>query len=208
MAPEPDTISPSSTRQFVTLCHDLRQYLSAGLLLSQMPGDEELGDQVRHRLELIHDQLRSAADLVAATVTDSRPQVCLVDLAGLVDNCVDLVELIHGVSVQTDIAEGAATYGDPVLLRRAVSNLLDNACRAVGPHGQVVVRVGDCGREVWVEVADNGRGFGQISSGTGHGLSIVAAALRACGGRLQISSGPGPGTTVRLAMPTAERKAS
>jgi len=54
----------------------------------------------------------------------------------------------------------------------------------------------------WVEVTDDGHGFGQIESGSGHGLSIVSAAVRASNGRLEISSGPGPGTRVRIVMPT------
>lgn len=208
MAQKSHTIDPTSMKQFVTACHDLRQYISAGLLLSQMPGDENLDEGVRHRFEMIHQQFRGAADLVASAVGAPEPRPWRVDLVDLVVDCVDLVQLVNSVSIETDLPDHAITYGDPLLLKRAVSNLLENACRAVLTHGKVVVRVEDHGSEMWVEVADTGRGFGQIPSGTGHGLSIVNAALRASTGRLQISSGPGLGTTVRLAFPAADGIAS
>jgi signal transduction histidine kinase len=51
-------------------------------------------------------------------------------------------------------------------------------------------------------VADEGAGFGRISAGTGQGLHVVDSAVRASRGRLVISSGPGPGTTVRLTLPS------
>ncbi len=202
MAHEPDLFNLSDTEQFVAVCHDLRQYISAGLLLSHMPGDDVLDENERRRLEMIHEQFRGASDLVATAVGDTNPQLWKIDLAHLVSTCVDLVRLVHDVSVETDLPERAETCGDAVLLKRAVSNLLENACRAVEPDGKVMVRVSDHGNEIWIEVADNGLGFGLIASGTGHGLPIVNAALRASAGRLQISSGPGPGTTVLLALPS------
>jgi signal transduction histidine kinase len=53
-----------------------------------------------------------------------------------------------------------------------------------------------------VEVTDDGDGFGRIPSVSGQGMSIVDQALRTCHGRLEITSGPGPGTTVRMLIPT------
>ena len=52
-----------------------------------------------------------------------------------------------------------------------------------------------------VEVSDDGPGFGRIEHGTGQGLSVISSAVRACDGRLEITSGPGPGTAVRVTLP-------
>ena len=194
-------VAGDRAKELVNFCHDLRQYIAAGLLLSQMPADEDLDEDVRKRLEMIHQQFAHAADLIATAAGDFTPRRWELDLAEVVDDCVQVVKLTHQVSVDVDQSEHALAYGDPVLVRRALVNVLDNASRAVGEDGTVRVRVGDDHDTAWVEVADNGLGFGQIASGTGHGLSIVNAAIRASKGRLEISSGPGPGTKVRLSLP-------
>jgi signal transduction histidine kinase len=188
------------------LCHDLRQFVGAGLLLSRMPGDEDLSEEVRHRLDLIHQQFASIAEVVTAEAgartAPEQPTDWILDLVELVDECVRVVQLTHRVSVEVSAVPTAAAYGDPALLRRAVSNVLDNATRAAGDAGKVTVQVGTDDGETWLEVSDDGAGFGRIKRGTGHGLRVVNSAVRASRGRLEISSGPGPGTTVRLRLPS------
>jgi signal transduction histidine kinase len=190
------------TTELVSFCHDLRQYVAAGLLLSKMPDDEDLDPDVAERLTLIHQQFVHAADLIATAAGAFTPRRWQVDLSPLVEECVQVVQLTRPVSMKVDVSNHPMAFGDPVLIRRALVNVLDNASRAVGHDGLVTVSVGDDDTKVWVEVADNGRGFGQIESGSGHGLSIVDAAVRASRGRLEISSGPGPGTQVRVVLPS------
>jgi signal transduction histidine kinase len=190
------------TTELVRFCHDLRQYVAAGLLLSKMPEDEDLDPDLRKRLGLIHQQFVHAADLIATAAGAFTPRTWQLDLSPLVEECVQVVQLTRPVSMQVDVSNHPMAYGDPVLIRRALVNVLDNASRAVGKEGVVTVSVGDDDTTAWVEVVDNGRGFGQIEAGSGHGLSIVDAAVRASRGRLEISSGPGPGTQVRMVLPT------
>lgn len=202
MAQEHRTSDHASSTQLIRFCHDLRQYVAAGVLLSQMPDDDKLDEDVRRRLDLIHQQFRHVADLIGTMAGDFTPRRWDLDLASLVDDCVRVVHLTHDVSVEVYMDRRPLAHGDPVLLRGAVINVLDNAARAVGQSGTVTVRIGDNDEESWVEISDDGLGFGQIEGGTGHGLSIVNAAVRASHGRLEISSGPGPGTSVRITLPT------
>ncbi len=196
------TGSGEDSTALVAFCHDLRQYVAAGLLLSEMPEDECLDPELRKRLELIHQQFVHAADLIATAAGAFTPRRWHLDLSPLVEECVEVVQLTRPVSMKVDVSNHPMAYGDPVLIRRALVNVLDNASRAVGQEGIVTVSVGDDDTTAWVKVVDNGRGFGQIESGTGHGLAIVTAAVRASRGRLEISSGPGPGTQVRMILPT------
>jgi signal transduction histidine kinase len=191
-----------SSAALTSLCHDLRQYAAAGLLLSRMPGDDDLSEEVRHRLDLIHQQFATMAQLMARESDALREKEWVLDLVKLVDECVKVVQLTHCVSVETEVAAGATAFGDPALLRRAVTNLLDNASRAAGRGGKVRVQVDGDECVTWLEVSDEGAGFGRITSGTGQGLQVVDSAVRASRGRLMISSGPGPGTTVRMTLPS------
>jgi signal transduction histidine kinase len=205
-APEPFAAGEGSGTEAsidsARLCHDLRQYVAAGLLLStSAPGQDSSGQT---RLDLIHQQFAAIAELLD-TEGAIRNRTGIVNLTRLAAECVEVVRLTHRVPVVNERSTHVLVHGDQALLRRAVGNMLDNACRAAGATGTVSVRIeaGDDG--ACVEVCDDGAGFGGISSGTGHGLQVVAAAVRACGGRLEISSGPGVGTTVRLCLPATRR---
>jgi signal transduction histidine kinase len=194
------TSTRSDDRDLVQLRHDLRQYVAAGVLLTRLPGDELLDEGTQQRLERLRSLFLGMHELTAAPTVPTGAAWTL-DLVQLVDECVSFVRMTHKVPLDLHSDGPATAYGDPVLLRRAVTNVLDNATRAAGESGHVKVRVDSLPGESLVEIADDGEGFGQIPTVTGEGLSIVDKALRACHGRLEISSGPGPGTTVRMLIP-------
>lgn len=202
-APVPEQRQPSDSRSddLATLCHDLRQCVTAGLLLSQLPKDNLLDAETKRRFELIQQTLAHAGELLDRATGPVEPARWVLDLVELVEECARVAEFSHKVRVETDVTEPAIVTGDPVLLHRAVDNMIDNAGRAVGEAGDIIIRVGAAGDSAWVEVADDGPGFGKIKHGTGQGLSVITSAVRACDGRLEISSGPGPGTAVRMTLP-------
>jgi signal transduction histidine kinase len=186
------------------LRHDLRQYVAAGLLLTQFPGDALLKPEVRQRLGRLRELFTQMSELTApdsAALGSVRPTAAT-DLVALVGECVSLVRISRDVAVDVVGVGPVHVDADAAMLRRAVNNVLDNAARAAGESGTVCVRVGAAGGEALVEVADDGDGFGRIPSQSGQGMAVVDQALRMCRGRLEISSGPGPGTTVRLRIPT------
>ena len=199
-APETDEQSHEETREIVQLRHDLRQYVAAGVLLTKLPGDERLDESMQRRLERLRLLFHGLNELTSPSGPPSG-HGWLIDLAELVDECVSFMRISRGTPLEVKSNGPARAFADPVLLRRAVTNVLDNATRAAGCNGHVRVRVNSLPGEALVEIADDGKGFGQIPSNTGQGLSIVDQALRACHGRLEISSGPGPGTTVRMLIP-------
>ena len=107
--------------------------------------------------------------------------------------------------------------GDAPALRRVLDNLLQNAMAYTGAGGRIDVRAGERGGEVWFEVADTGVGIAPVdrdrvferfyrvdqarsraSGGTGLGLAIVKHALAALGGRIELDSELGRGSTFRV----------
>ena len=112
--------------------------------------------------------------------------------------------------------------GDDPRLRQAVGNLLANARAHCPPEAAVTVTVSRAGDEAIIEVADNGPGIdpenlervferffradpsrARASGGTGLGLSIVASIAEAHGGRVEVSSTPGEGSSFRVVIPSA-----
>jgi signal transduction histidine kinase len=186
-------------QQLLRLCHDLRQYVAAGLLLSE-PADGLEGEAGPARLSVLHQQFEAIADLLDLEQAPTR-RIGGVNLTQLAGECAEVVRLTYRVPVVFDRPARVVVAADQALLRRAIGNLLDNACRAAGGTGRVQLRVDEADGEAYVEVSDDGPGFGAAGSGTGYGLQVVAAAARACDGRIEISSGPYSGTTVRLCLP-------
>jgi signal transduction histidine kinase len=185
------------------LRHDLRQYVAAGVLLTLQPGDEQLAPELRSRLRRINQLFSRMRELTETPPEPETPEATPpVDLVELVDECVSVTRLRRDVALDLTGDSRVEASVDPVMIRRAVSNVLDNATRAAGETGQVHVGVHRLPGQAVVEVTDDGNGFGRIPSVSGHGMSIVDQALRSCHGRLEISSGPGPGTTVRMLIPS------
>lgn len=114
-------------------------------------------------------------------------------------------------------------YGDipeivclPSQLNQVFMNLLVNAAQAIETKGDISIRTGRRDQEVWVEIGDNGKGIAAehlprlfepffttkpTGKGTGLGLSISHNIVRKHGGRIEVDSKIGQGTTFRVWLP-------
>lgn len=196
-----DTRIAGPDPRLVQLCHDLRQYVAAGALVAQVPDQEPLSDATRQRFDTLSQLFQLMSEMILAELGQDETRAMQVDLRDMVDESVQVLGLREHASVAIRADGPALGWADPVLLRRAVCNVLDNAVRAAGPRGSVSISIDSDAARSCIEVTDDGLGFGRISAGHGQGMSIVGTVLAACHGRLEIASGPGPGTTVRMFIP-------
>jgi signal transduction histidine kinase len=124
------------------------------------------------------------------------------------------------LTVTTDLRP-APVIGDPALLDRLVSNLVDNAIRHNHPGGWVEVVTGHGDRETAVTVRNSGdhvppaevdrlfEPFQRLAPNrtasamsTGLGLAIVRSIVHAHGGTITAAPNAGGGLTVTVALPT------
>jgi signal transduction histidine kinase len=111
----------------------------------------------------------------------------------------------------------------PAQLNQVFMNLLMNAGQAIEEHGRITIRTGQEGENVWVEVEDTGKGISPehlkhifdpffttkpVGSGTGLGLSLSYGIVQKHGGRIEVKSTQGKGTTMRVWLPVKPDNAS
>ena len=115
-----------------------------------------------------------------------------------------------------------AVNADAASLQQALQNLIDNAVRYSPPGERVLVRAYVEGSNLVISVVDHGPGIPKTeqeriferfyrvdaarsreSGGTGLGLSIAKHLVEAHGGRIQVQSDVGAGSTFQMLLPTA-----
>jgi two-component system sensor histidine kinase BaeS len=183
---DPVHIEPilDATRGLEVLVEDLRTLVltdAGSLVLNREPVDPTV---------LVHDVLASFK---------AQSEAAEVNLAGDLDYGVPMVEV------------------DPARMRSAIANVISNAIRHTPPGGDVRVGVQSSGEEVTIGVTDTGEGIpakllprvferfvkAPSSTGSGLGLAIVHDIVTAHGGRIEIESTQGVGTSVRMTLPAA-----
>ena len=153
-----------------------------------------------------------------------RVPVDLGQVAGDVVGLVASTAHAKGLSLHLDAVPvgHAVVRGDPAELDRLVGNLVSNAVKYTPSGGAVVVRLGLRGDEVVLQVVDDGLGISEEDrlglfraffrstnptalreQGTGLGLTIVATVVERHGGRIDVDSVLGRGTTVSVFLPSA-----
>jgi PAS domain S-box-containing protein len=126
----------------------------------------------------------------------------------------------RGVNVKTKLARQLPISSiDPTQIQQVLVNLIKNALQAMTKGGALTIQTGEGADGIWVSVADTGGGIPQEQinrifepffttkkKGSGLGLMIVQRIVRAHGGRIELDSQVGRGTTFRVWLPLHERK--
>jgi signal transduction histidine kinase len=114
----------------------------------------------------------------------------------------------------------ARPQADPVLLRRALENLVLNSVDAMPAGGTLTVRTSQHNGSVRLEFSDTGAGltpeecarlftpyYTSKRHGTGLGLAIVQSVVSDHSGKIEVESAPGAGATFRIELPIEHQAA-
>jgi signal transduction histidine kinase len=161
-------------------------------------------DGARHQLERLRALAREALEELRSLIFGLRPPDLERDgLEGALRKEVEMLARVHGVTIELEI--DGPSGGDGVEQRetsvlRITHEALQNALRhAHAEH--VSVRLRHASDGLVVEVSDDGVGFdpGGAEIRSRHlGLTSMEERAQELGGRLEIHSAPGAGTTVRF----------
>lgn len=142
-----------------------------------------------------------------------------INIRELIEGCVANVLQAKGndarVTTVLDLPE-LEVFLDEVLMRQALTNLVQNAVEAMPEGGTLTIQGMSTSRELSLTIADIGTGiprdtlkkiflpfFTTKDTGVGLGLALVHKIVLSHGGRIDVRSSEGQGTTFTVVLPTA-----
>jgi signal transduction histidine kinase len=206
-----------------TVSHELRTPITIVRGHLEILRDDPAPTNVTETTDLVLDELDGMTRLIddiSVLVRDGdasflRPEA--LDAADVVDDVALRVKpLLNGrLRVDHGPAAAAVIVADPVRLRQALLNLLNNAVSHTPEATTVTLRVVPVRRAWRFEVVDTGHGLergdearafahfwrGDRSNGSGLGLGVVRSIAQAHGGAAGVDNRPGEGATFWLTIP-------
>jgi signal transduction histidine kinase len=185
------------------LLHDLGHEISTlSCLVEAVRKDASLRDDSGFRLELLSLEMSRLIDIIEHGLHgDAAGETEPVRVRELVAQLTRLAEHAYPARVTLLPGADAAASISPLVLWRVLSNVVDNAARAAGSTGSVVLAVRQDNAAI-IEVTDDGPGFGGGPPGTASlGLQVITSLLESCGGSVAVQAPAGGGTTVRVMVP-------
>ena len=169
-----------------------------------------------NRLDYIISQFLQA-------IRPTRPELKPVSLNDIVADTILLLDpeiTNRGITLEHHFADDLPTAPmDAAQVKQALVNLIKNAVQAMTQEGTLTLTTLADDEGIWVHVADTGGGIPQEEinrifqpyfttkeKGSGLGLMIVQRIVREHGGRIELESNTGQGTTFRLWFPLTEHQ--
>lgn len=159
------------------------------------------------QLALARELADLTLDEARAAITNLRPPV--LDDLGLADSLASLARSIPGVTVLVDVDECMLPEHVEIALYRIAQEALQNVVKHAAAT-RVRVHLRHDPFDVLLEVSDDGRGFDGGSAPTvddhargGYGMTSMTERAELIGGRLDVRSRPGVGTTVSARIPVS-----
>ena len=204
------------------LAHQLRNSLAAVSGFSQLLSKKVSADS---RLEEIAESIRTetvtSSLMVSRFLNFARPLRInpeAFNLLDLLNECREKYTLRNGekeiqMTVESDTPE-VGVIGDPMLLKEALGNLIDNSYQAVGEGGLVGIRIQALNERLHIVISDNGPGipediidkiftpfFSSKPSGTGLGLALTQKIIQLHEGFISFDRGRSQGAVCRINLP-------
>ncbi len=173
-----------------------------------------------NRLTSLIDSLLTISRADAGRIQLHRELVPVFPLAREAAGLLEVLMEEKSLHLALEGKEFAQVEGDRIFLRQALVNILHNAVKYSPVGGTVLIRIGNDGGHIAVEVQDHGPGippedqarvfdrFYRVdkarwreSGGAGLGLAIAKWAVEVHGGNIELESPPGGGCVFRIRLP-------
>jgi signal transduction histidine kinase len=216
-----------------SIAHEIRNPITAAKSLVQQIGEDAGGVDQEEYARVAVAELERVERSISHLLRYAREEETRVSEVVMEDVLESAIETFRdrlgrgGIEVIRQFDAEGRLEGDPEQLRRVVINLVTNSIDALEGSGseapEIRVSMGEnlAGNEVWVRIADNGRGidadsrdrifdpfFTSREDGTGLGLSLCRKIVDQHQGSIDVESSPGEGTVFVMTFPRRRSAAS
>nr|WP_280712755.1 ATP-binding protein [Desulfobaculum xiamenense] len=201
------------------LAHEIKNPLFAiGGFVHALMRSEAIVGKDREKLEIIQEECLRLDRILGSILSFARPSKDpseSVDLAAVVSQVAELMRIGYGK--QNYEFDTRSDYPLPKVqggadrIKQCLINILKNSMEAMPGGGKIVISTGTSGDMVALIVEDTGRGMSQSEmerafspfyttkdQGSGLGLAMIKKIIEEFGGRVELHSREGHGTTVTL----------
>ena len=179
---------------------------------------DDIPDLMAETREGLERVKKIVQDLKDFSRVDTSDEVEWADLLAGLESTLNIVhnEIKYKATVVRELQPLPDVPCRPSQINQVFMNLLVNAAQAIPERGSITLRSGHDEDQVWIEVGDDGCGMTEqvcrrifepffttkpVGKGTGLGLSLSYSIVRKHGGRIDVQSRPGSGTTFRVSLP-------
>lgn len=204
-------------RRFAFVLHDIKNLMSQlSLMVKNAAKHRDNPAFQDDMIQTVQDSVEKMNRLLVRLHADSvRGPKSVVELASLLRKAVaDKSGAPHMITFDCQ-ADGLAVAADEDRLAAVVEHLIQNALEASPQDGVVRVRLRDQDGDAIIEIEDSGPGMDaefirnhlfrpfKTTKGAGYGIGVYESRefVREMGGRLDVLSEPGKGTTMRVSLP-------
>jgi len=223
-----DKLARQQTNFILSITHELKSPIAAMKLNLQTLSKRKLEESVQKTL--IDRSITEANrlddlcnNLILASQMENRhfnPANERINFSKILEDCCMIYEGRFKNTFRTDIAEDCFTYGDPLLWRLSINNLLENAVKYGAPGTAVMVRLVRQDDELVWSVADEGAGIpdeekvkifnkfyrvgnenSRKTKGTGLGLYLTARIIHQFKGAIVVRDNVPKGSVFEVTFP-------
>gem|GEM_PF-1012928 len=205
--------------------HDIRNPLQAIIgelyLAKEVMSQAPEGKDKQEALESLNF-VQSQVDYINKIVSDLQdyarplnPEYVIADLSDLIANVFETVSLPDNIKLEIDVKGTLKLKTDTTFIKRAMTNLVNNAIQAMPDGGELKVTVHEKEDSQVVSVSDTGKGIPENvkadlfkplvttkAKGQGLGLAVVKRLVEALNGKVTVESDLGKGTKFTITLPT------
>lgn len=209
------------------MAHSIRNpFTSIKMRLFSLSRSINMSDTQKDDIQVISEEIRHIDTIVQNFLEFSRPprlKMQSISPSSVVDSTIQLLgHRLKSYDVEVRVIRDQLIpeiQADPEQLKEALVNLVINACEAMENGGNIVITeeniyVHSVPHEAIIRIRDNGPGFSKEEcnkifqpfystkeEGTGLGLSIASRIIQEHGGKIDVESWQGKGTTFAISLP-------
>ncbi|MCL4475702.1 MAG: ATP-binding protein [Nitrospirae bacterium] len=203
------------------VAHEINNPLTSIIGFTELIKDEGDINIIKNRLDIIEKESMRARDIVRELLHFARKRPLQLTALNMNEALKDVIPLVESqarmnhVELVEEYGELPETVGDPNQLKQVFINIINNAIFAMTEGGKLTLSTSLQGEYIIIKFKDSGHGIPEDvlrrifepfyttkkDKGTGLGLSISYRIVQEHGGRIDVESSEGQGTTFTIRIP-------